>query len=129
MTAEDLARLFHEEYERLAPDFGYSTREASAVPWEDVPDDNKSLMLAVAANVLAVVGRWPGEEPRYIIRESSGYDMTSSQKRTEIMILDRVYCHKVVWSNFRDPSMTRVPLHKQRAHAYLRLAMMEREYA
>ena len=52
MTAEELARLFHETYERLAPDFGYKTREASAVPWEKVPDSNKRLMIAVAAEVL-----------------------------------------------------------------------------
>ena len=53
--AEGLARLFHETYERLAPDYGYRTREASAVPWEDVPDGNKRLMIATAAEVLE---RW-----------------------------------------------------------------------
>ncbi len=53
MSAESLARLFHETYERLAPSFGYRTREASAVPWEDVPADNKALMIAVAGEVLA----------------------------------------------------------------------------
>jgi hypothetical protein len=52
MTAEELAKLFHETYEELAPDFGYSTRKSSAVPWEDVPEPNKSLMIAVAEKVL-----------------------------------------------------------------------------
>lgn len=55
MTPEDLARLFHETYERLAPSYGYQTRKASAVPWEAVPEPNKSLMVAVAAEVLRVV--------------------------------------------------------------------------
>lgn len=50
--AEDLARMFHETYERLAPDYGYKTREASAVPWDDVPEPNRSLMIAVADEVL-----------------------------------------------------------------------------
>jgi hypothetical protein len=50
-----LARRFHEAYERLAPSFGYKTREASAVPWEDVPEQNKRLMVAVAGEVLALV--------------------------------------------------------------------------
>lgn len=50
--AENLARQFHEAYERLAPEFGYKTREASAVPWKDVPSDNRSLMLAVADEIL-----------------------------------------------------------------------------
>jgi hypothetical protein len=51
-TPEQLARWFHEDYERLAPSFGYKTREASAVPWEQVPDTNRQLMVAVAASVL-----------------------------------------------------------------------------
>jgi len=46
--SEQLARLFHETYERLAPTFGYDTRKDSAVPWEQVPDKNKRLMIAVA---------------------------------------------------------------------------------
>ena len=45
MNAEALARLFHETYERLAPDHGYETRKDSAVPWENVPDKNKNLGL------------------------------------------------------------------------------------
>jgi hypothetical protein len=52
MSAEHLAQFFHETYERLAPSFGYETREASAVPWEDVPEQNKHLMIAVCAEVL-----------------------------------------------------------------------------
>lgn len=52
MTAEELARFFHETYERLAPDYNYQTRKASAVPWEKVPDNNKRLMIAVANEVL-----------------------------------------------------------------------------
>jgi hypothetical protein len=49
---EHLAQIFHEAYEHLAPDFGYKTREASAVPWSDVPEANKRLMVATAAEVL-----------------------------------------------------------------------------
>ncbi len=52
-TAEAIARAFHDHYERLAPDFGYKTREASAVPWEDVPEANRRLMIATAAAVCA----------------------------------------------------------------------------
>lgn len=52
-AAEQIARAFHEAYERLAPGFGYKTREASAVPWADVPDQNKNLMVAVAAALIA----------------------------------------------------------------------------
>lgn len=53
MTAEQLARMFHETYERLAPQFGYKTRNESAVPFDDVPESNRKLMIATAAAVLA----------------------------------------------------------------------------
>lgn len=51
-SAEALARLFHETYERLAPAFQYETRKASAVSWGRVPKNNADLMRAVAAEVL-----------------------------------------------------------------------------
>ena len=47
-----LAQRFHEPYERLAPSFGYETREASAKPWADVPENNRQLMTAVCAEIL-----------------------------------------------------------------------------
>lgn len=55
-TPEELARFFHETYEKLAPNYGYTTRKTSAVPWEDVPEPNKSLMIAVATEVLRQFG-------------------------------------------------------------------------
>lgn len=51
--ARALAQQFHEAYERLAPQFGYETRRASAVQWADVPPANRDLMIAVCAEVLA----------------------------------------------------------------------------
>lgn len=48
---ESLARFFHDTYERLAPGFGYKTRKESAVPWEKVPEKNRKLIIAVAAEV------------------------------------------------------------------------------
>jgi hypothetical protein len=44
--------MFHEKYERLAPEFGYKTREESAVPWDEVPEQNRSLMVAVCTEIL-----------------------------------------------------------------------------
>lgn len=52
ITPEAVAELFHTTYERLAPAFGYETRRESAVSWEQVPEANKRLMIAVAAEVL-----------------------------------------------------------------------------
>lgn len=50
--AEYVARCFHWHYERLAPEFGYETRRESAVQWTDVPEPNRSLMVAVAGHVI-----------------------------------------------------------------------------
>ena len=52
--AELLAQRFHEAYERLAPAYGYETREASAKPWSEVPENNRQLMIAVCAEILGV---------------------------------------------------------------------------
>ena len=46
----DLAQLFHETYERLAPTFGYQTRPETRQFNPDSP--NGRLMIAVAAEVL-----------------------------------------------------------------------------
>ena len=53
LYAERIAQAFHENYEMLAPEHGYETRKASAVPWEDVPEQNRNLMIAV---VRALIG-------------------------------------------------------------------------
>ena len=52
LNAEEIARYFHETYERLAPQYGYKTRKASSVPWEKVPERNRTLMVAVARALL-----------------------------------------------------------------------------
>lgn len=58
MTPEELeiaykiAEKFHETYERLAPSYGYVTREDSAKSWEFVPEQNKLLMVAVVGELL-----------------------------------------------------------------------------
>ncbi len=50
--AEIIARLFHEKYEAMAPAFDYDTRPESAVAWEDVPENNKRLMIAVVRSLI-----------------------------------------------------------------------------
>lgn len=52
LEPERVARFFHECYEILAPEYGYRTREASAKPWDEVPENNRKLMIATAAAVL-----------------------------------------------------------------------------
>lgn len=50
--ASEIAREFYEVYEMLAPLVGYRTRTRSAVPWSEVPSDNKRLMEATVATLL-----------------------------------------------------------------------------
>lgn len=50
--AEQVARKFHEAYERLAPIYAYETREASKVPWGQVPERNRDLMIATVRDLL-----------------------------------------------------------------------------
>jgi hypothetical protein len=50
--AEQIAREFHAEYEALAPLVGYRTRKASAVPWDEVPSGNRTLMMATVTRLL-----------------------------------------------------------------------------
>jgi hypothetical protein len=52
MTAERIASAFHATYERLAPEHGYETRTETAVAWEDVPENNRSLMIATVQHLI-----------------------------------------------------------------------------
>lgn len=49
---ERIAAAFHDEYEERAPLMGYKTRDASAVPWPEVPEQNRRLMEATVAALL-----------------------------------------------------------------------------
>jgi hypothetical protein len=51
-TPGEIAQAFHEAYERGAEYFGYKTRPESAVSWENVPENNKALMIATVRGVL-----------------------------------------------------------------------------
>lgn len=58
--AEMIAGLFHATYETLAPEHGYETRKASAVAWDDVPADNKALMIATVQHLIDMGTISPG---------------------------------------------------------------------
>lgn len=55
MTPLELATLFHETYERLAPNFGYTTRPEARNFDETTP--NGQLMVAVCGEVLQRLNR------------------------------------------------------------------------
>lgn len=50
--SEEIAREFHETYERLAPTFGWDTQGVSRVSWEELPPENSALIDAVVQDLL-----------------------------------------------------------------------------
>jgi hypothetical protein len=58
---EQIALNFHRVYEMLAPHHGYETREASRTDWNDVPDQNKRLMIDTVQVLLDTDYIRPGE--------------------------------------------------------------------
>jgi len=52
MRAEELARAFHNTSERLAPVYGVSTEDETPIAWEDLPEQERTLMIATATEIL-----------------------------------------------------------------------------
>jgi hypothetical protein len=70
-TAHELACYFHDTYEMLAPDFGWTTSAGCVVPFDDLPDENRLLMLEVCERVLQEFGGWV-RKPEPPTREPEG---------------------------------------------------------
>lgn len=50
--AERIAKRIHATYETLAPRFGWETQARSRERWENVPEENRALMIAVVDELL-----------------------------------------------------------------------------
>ena len=61
---EGLARRFHCTYESLAANYGYETRAESRVPWDEVPVNNRKLMVATARSIIMTITREAAESAR-----------------------------------------------------------------
>lgn len=46
-----IAKQFHKTYERLAVEYGWKSQESCQVPFEQLPEENRELMLAVVREV------------------------------------------------------------------------------
>jgi len=73
---------------------------------------------------------WPDDDPRFVVREHSGYPIydhgrQGAVERTEIMVMDRAYCHEVVWTSWNNPRVMHLPLAAQRRVAEATAAEME----
>lgn len=77
ITPERLAEFFHENYESLAMKFNYKTRDESNVPWAEVPENNKKLMMAVCDMVIKTF-----LEPKFCWQKYNFNDISSRPKLT-----------------------------------------------
>ena len=80
---ENICRSLHETYEAEAPKHGWKTQEASAVPWEKVPENQKELMREVVRIVfmpLLTAEREAREVAERQRDESRDYAITEANK-------------------------------------------------
>lgn len=112
--AEVIAQLFHEAYESLAPEHGYRTREASAKPWAEVPEQNKALMVATVQTLLdagALAAR-PFEADAELVGEIASLRAELAEARRwqehyELAASDRA-CEGADWQDRAEISAARV---------------------
>ncbi len=78
---------------------------------------------------------WPDGKPRFIIREISGFNIdprtnsvgsAGNKEVTDVMILDRAYCHRVV-HNYKANRNGQPRLYARRALAEHRAALLNAE--
>jgi len=89
LAAEQLAKLFHEMYERLAPQFGYKTRDDSAAGWEKVPEINRTVMLATCEEVLRKLDQDPGEKLAMLVSKQGERIRVDFQQRLRWFAFDK----------------------------------------
>lgn len=59
VTGEQLARLFHDSFEELAPTFGYAAASDHVMPWSALTSGWRALMVATADRVLSELHQLP----------------------------------------------------------------------
>lgn len=51
MTTEELAKWLHDSYEEIAKKKSWNTQKSCKVEFEDLPKENKSVMLSMARRI------------------------------------------------------------------------------
>lgn len=49
---EELARYLHRKYEHIAKKVGWKTQEGTSVRFDELPEENKQVMLELASNLI-----------------------------------------------------------------------------
>lgn len=89
MKAEELAKTFHKHYELLAPGKGYETRKATAVPWWELPQANRELMIGTAQKVIGELIEPIEKERREFSANNAALEAMIESQSTELAELRR----------------------------------------
>ena len=54
MDKRELAEWLHNEYEEIAVEVGWETQDGTSVPFDELPEDNKQVMLKLADRLLTL---------------------------------------------------------------------------
>lgn len=87
---EKWAWLFHDTYERLAPDHGYVTRQDTRV--FDPESQNGRLMLAVVGEVASLIRNAALEEAKAVCEERARKHKKSSFKQAWLVATECIDC-------------------------------------
>jgi hypothetical protein len=64
VSPEKLGELFHHYHQILAPDFGGATNSAAPQAWDELPREEKCLIVAAARLALLEIASLPTEDSR-----------------------------------------------------------------
>lgn len=104
--SEQIAKQFHEAYERLAPSFSYETRERSRKPWEEVPENNRRLMIAVTDEVCGNLEAQLAAERERREHQRQKTEVLAWELREHLQILHRVFHDLSYNGDLLDPNGT-----------------------
>jgi hypothetical protein len=89
--AEAVARWFHETYETLAPKYSYKTRKQSAVPWDEVPEKNRALMVATCHVLLYKLHKEHQKLCEEVARHFGLSEVPTAEELISLMHAERIY--------------------------------------
>ena len=90
-THERIAAAFHREYEDRAPSYGYETRKDSAVQWEQVPENNRELMIAVVAGLCRQGIIEPGPNAHDLAEDLEAIHEAAKRIPPDVDVLAEIY--------------------------------------
>lgn len=87
IDSEELAKFMHDDYERCAKIIGWNTQDKCKVEFEDLPEENRLTMIAVACNVM----QFFNEKGMNIIEQKEAkLEQAKADRERFLRIIDKV---------------------------------------